>query len=80
MGFFVGALALSESGLTTEVAAASTDGAGAAAAGTRRPAARSATQRTGGAYIRPPLFHRLLGPRGSPIGVFGPTLRSKISP
>ena len=37
-------------------------------------------QRIGGAYIRPPLVHRLLTPRGSPTGVFGPRLRSKLSP
>ena len=38
------------------------------------------SQRIGGAYIRPPLVHRLLTPRGSPTGVFGPRLRSKLSP
>jgi len=37
-------------------------------------------QRTGGAYISPPLFQRLLTPRGSFSADFGPTLRSKISP
>ena len=37
-------------------------------------------QRIGGAYIRPPLVQRLLTPRGSATGVFGPRLRSKLSP
>ena len=37
-------------------------------------------QRSGGAYIRPPLVQRLLTPRGSATGVFGPRLRSKLSP
>src|SRR5512134_3030098 len=35
---------------------------------------------TGGAYMKPPLLHRLLAPRGSLSADFGPTLRSKISP
>ena len=42
--------------------------------------AASADQRIGGAYMMPPLFHRLLTPRGSFSADFGPTLRSKISP
>ena len=37
-------------------------------------------QRTGGAYMKPPLLHRLLAPRGSFSALLGPTLRSKISP
>ncbi len=36
--------------------------------------------RIGGAYMMPPLFHKLLRPRGSFSAEFGPTLRSKISP
>ena len=37
-------------------------------------------QRIGMAYIKPPLFHWLLTPRGRPRADLGPTLRSKISP
>ena len=43
-------------------------------------AGRRRVQRIGGAYIKPPLVHRLLTPRGSATGVFGPRLRSKLSP
>ena len=37
-------------------------------------------QRTGKAYIRPPLLHWLFKARGRVSGDLGPTLRSKISP
>lgn len=37
-------------------------------------------QRTGGAYINPPLFHRALRPRGSFSGEAAPTFRWNISP
>ena len=36
--------------------------------------------RNGGAYIRPPSVHSAFRPRVMPSGVFGPRLRSKISP
>ena len=48
--------------------------------GSARRGAAGRGQRIGGAYWRPPLFHRLLTPRGSFSADFGPTLRSKISP
>ena len=54
------------------------------ARGQREPgcgaAPRRAAHRTGSAYSRPPLFQRLLAPRGSCSTDLGPTLRSKISP
>ncbi len=36
--------------------------------------------RNGGEYIRPPFVHKAFKPRSRPKGVYGPILRSKISP
>ncbi len=36
----------------------------------------AADQRSGQAYISPPRVQRSFAPRGKPIGVFGPRLRS----
>jgi len=43
--------------------------------GTRRKGYLNAAE-----YMSPPLVHRSFKPRSSARGVFGPTLRSKISP
>ena len=55
-------------------------GAAARAPGGVADGRRRRAQRIGGAYIRPPLVHRLLTPRGRATGVFGPRFLSKLSP
>jgi hypothetical protein len=44
------------------------------------PLQKAENQRSGDAYIKPPLFHWLFRPRGKLMAVLGPTLRSNISP
>lgn len=49
-------------------------------AGRRQTPPRRSGQRTGGAYIRPPAFHKALMPRSIFRSLDWPRLRSKISP